>query len=85
MAYNLAMVATGCHGIYINISTKKANLWDLAAGIYLVESVGGIVSDLQGKPIDLTLPSRSLVVAANPVLHGHFMTMSRACEWHMPY
>ena len=44
VAYSLAQVAEGSHSVFIAASTKVSHEWDLAAGRYLVESVGGIVS-----------------------------------------
>lgn len=47
-ALHLAYVATGS---LIAAITNTTKLWDIAAGILLIESAGGIVTDWQGKPI----------------------------------
>ena len=61
VAYNLAQVAKGNHSVYIASSTKPAQEWDIAAGIYLVRSVGGRVSLLDD--------NTKLVAATNPHIH----------------
>lgn len=43
LAYNLALVAEGIHSSYIVASSRDPNMWDIAGGMYLVESSGGKV------------------------------------------
>jgi len=71
-ALHMAYVAKGA---MIGMVTPSAKLWDIAAGIILVERAGGIVTDVQGKPlmpVDLEnynaeqLP----ILATNPKIHG---------------
>jgi myo-inositol-1(or 4)-monophosphatase len=53
-ALQLAYVAKG--SLVGNICHESAKLWDIAAGAFLIESAGGIVTDFAGKslwPIDM--------------------------------
>ncbi len=61
IAYNLAQVAEGSHSVHIAASTRSSKEWDIAAGIYLVESVGGRVSRLD--------EGRILIASTNPEIH----------------
>ncbi len=61
IAYSLAQVAEGSHSCYIAASIKPADEWDVAGGIYLVKSVGGEVSQLDG--------GRVLIASTNPEIH----------------
>ena len=47
-ALHMAYVARGA---MIGMVTPTAKIWDIAAGIILVERAGGIVTDVQGKPL----------------------------------
>jgi len=47
-ALHMAYVAKGS---LIGMATTSARLWDIAAGVILVERAGGRVTDLDGKPI----------------------------------
>jgi 3'(2'), 5'-bisphosphate nucleotidase len=38
-------------GAMIGMVTPSAKLWDIAAGIILIERAGGIVTDVHGKPL----------------------------------
>lgn len=61
VAYNLAQVSEGHHSVYIATSNKPSNLWDILGGIYLVESVGGEISQMDN--------GRILVASTNPIIH----------------
>ncbi len=61
IAYNLAQVAEGSHSVYVVSSTKPSDKWDVAGGIYLVESVGGKVT--------LMDEGRILIASTNPQIH----------------
>jgi 3'(2'), 5'-bisphosphate nucleotidase len=55
-----AVVARGDASIYLRIphGDYRENVWDHAAGALIVEEAGGIVSDIDGKPLDFTLGRR---------------------------
>jgi len=63
-ALEFAYVASGRLDGYI---TMRLAPWDIAAGIVIVEEVGGITTSLDGKPIDLL--KKSSVFVANPKIH----------------
>ncbi|MBC7813512.1 MAG: hypothetical protein H7175_20305 [Burkholderiales bacterium] len=52
-------------------------VWDHAAGVALVEAAGGVVTDLDGSPIDFgqgnTLSGNAGIIAANPYIHGQVL------------
>ncbi len=48
--------------------------WDIAAGVLLVQEAGGIVSDLDGRALDL---ARGDVLCANARLHREFLRLLR--------
>jgi len=43
--------------------------WDVAAGALLVQEAGGIVTDLQNRPLDLAQPKLE-ILAATPAIHA---------------
>ncbi len=55
-----AMVARGDASIYLRVprGDYRENVWDHAAGLLIVEEAGGRVSDIEGKPFDLTTGQR---------------------------
>ena len=55
-----AMVARGDASIYLRVprGDYRENIWDHAAGLLIVEEAGGRVSDVEGKPLDLTTGQR---------------------------
>lgn len=57
------IVASGNAEIYLRIPNPKSpdykeKIWDHAAGSLIVEEAGGIVSDINGKPLDFSLGSK---------------------------
>lgn len=62
-AIELAYVAGGALDVYI---TMRLSPWDYGAGLILVEEVGGIVTRMDGSPIDL-LKQNSLLVGRKGV------------------
>jgi len=64
-ALSLAYVAAGRLDAYWALENKA---WDVAAGMLLVEEAGGILTRLDGGPVDLLHPK--LVTAATPRLHN---------------
>ncbi|PLS16537.1 inositol monophosphatase [Bacillus sp. M6-12] len=63
-AIELAYTAAGRIDGYISLRLAP---WDVAGGAVLVEEVGGVVTDLRGKPLDLK--NGSSVFACKPGLH----------------
>ena len=55
-----AMVARGDASIYLRVprGDYRENIWDHAAGVLIVEEAGGRVSDVEGRPFDLTTGQR---------------------------
>jgi HAL2 family 3'(2'),5'-bisphosphate nucleotidase len=55
-----AMVARGDASIYLRVprGDYRENIWDHAAGLLIVEEAGGRVSDVEGRPFDLTTGQR---------------------------
>jgi myo-inositol-1(or 4)-monophosphatase len=64
-ALNLAYVAAGRYDAYWATSTK---VWDIAAGVLLVLEAGGVVTGIDGGPLDIS--SGQFVAAANEELHA---------------
>ncbi len=66
-ALDLAYVAAGRLDAYWEAGLKP---WDIAAGALLVQEAGGMVTDLEGRSLDL---EKGDVLAANPALHREFV------------
>lgn len=64
-AIELAYVAAGRVDIYLERNLKP---WDYAAAIIIIEEAGGIITDYQGQPIDISKPCD--ILAANKVMHA---------------
>jgi len=71
-ALNLAYVAAGRLDGYFAESVKT---WDVAAGVLLIEEAGGIVSAIDGSPLDLEQPR--LAAAASRPLHDELVAVLR--------
>ena len=67
-ALNLSYLAAGRLDAYWATSVKS---WDVAAGVLLVREAGGIVSSLDGGPLDLDHPR--FASAATADLHGQLL------------
>ncbi|MFB6465749.1 inositol monophosphatase family protein [Cytobacillus sp. Hz8] len=67
-ALELASIAAGRMDAYI---TLRLSPWDFAAGIVLLEEVGGIVTNLHGEPLNLL--TQNSVLVAKPGLHQRVM------------
>lgn len=68
-ALMLAYIAAGRIEAYLQGGIKP---WDVAAGALLVTEAGGVVTDLEDQPLDLT-KSRLEILAANPAIHNAIM------------
>ena len=80
-ALHLAYIAKGA---MIGCMTTTTKIWDIAAGVLLIENAGGVVTDLEGKAIfpieDMEKAARSphLVLAANKKTHEKLKKMLSA-------
>ena len=63
-ALDMAYVANGRYDGYFQ---KNLNLWDIAAGIILINEAGGIIDN-----IDLSNKKNIEVIASNPDIHTKF-------------
>jgi myo-inositol-1(or 4)-monophosphatase len=75
-ALNLCYVAAGRFDAFWALSTKA---WDVAAGILLVEEAGGVVSGLDGEPLDLKTGPHP-VATATPELHEQFLRLLQTAK-----
>ncbi len=71
-AYDMAHVADGKYGAFLNQTTK---IWDNVAIQPIIEAAGGVVTDFWGQPIDysqpLTKANRNFTICAGaPALHA---------------
>ncbi len=71
-ALDLCYIASGRLDGYWELDI---NAWDVAAGILLVEEAGGIVTSIEGGPIDLS--DKIALLAANPNLHSVMNSLLR--------
>jgi HAL2 family 3'(2'),5'-bisphosphate nucleotidase len=69
-----AVVARGDASIYLRLphGEYRENVWDHAAGALIVSEAGGIVSDVEGRPLDVTtgrrlVANRGIVATAAPI------------------
>lgn len=72
-----AAVAAGMADIYLRLPTRgdyREKIWDHAAGVYIVQAAGGMVSDVSGAPLDFsagrTLKYNRGVVASAPGIYS---------------
>jgi 3'(2'), 5'-bisphosphate nucleotidase len=78
-----AVVARGDASIYLRIPRDgyQENIWDHAAGLLIVEEAGGIVTDVDGRTLDLTTGRRMTanrgIVAAPAVIQHAVMEAVR--------
>ena len=49
--------------------------WDFAAGLLIVHEAGGLVTELEGRPVPL---AHGPIVAGNPTMHAWILSMLRA-------
>ncbi len=66
-ALDLAYIAAGRFDGYWEISL---NPWDMAAGVVIVREAGGMVTDFQGRPVDIY---RKEILATNGKIHDACM------------
>jgi myo-inositol-1(or 4)-monophosphatase len=75
IAYRLGLVASGIADATVSLEPK--NEWDVAAGTYLVETSGGIVSDLKGNKLNFNNRNTLIdgIIAAGPVTHERLLNI----------
>lgn len=79
-AFDMAMVASGHYGAYLNQTTK---IWDNVAPHIIVEEAGGVWTTFDGAPFDYSnafarADENFSVCAANPVLHKQLQAIIHA-------
>lgn len=60
----------GMMGVYFGM---RPTLMDIAPAAALVPAIGGIISNMEGKPIDWNASERSYIAAINPKIHNEFL------------
>jgi len=72
-----ALLARGEASIYLRLPTRKdyqEKIWDHAAGMLVVQEAGGMVTDVDGKPLQFsagrTLARNRGVIATGGTIHG---------------
>lgn len=65
-------VAQGLIGAYFCQTPTK---FDIGASSAIIKEVGGVVTDMAGKPIDWTADSRSYLAARNPEIHQQVLEL----------
>jgi 3'(2'), 5'-bisphosphate nucleotidase len=79
-----AVVARGDASIYLRIprGDYRENVWDHAAGCLIVTEAGGRVSDVEGKPLDMTTGQRMTenhgIVATAAAIHDDVVSAVRS-------
>lgn len=69
-ALDLAYVAAGRIDVFFEY---RLSPWDIAAGSLLISEAGGIISDMNGKPLDFVSPSP--VLAASKTVYGQALQL----------
>ncbi|MDX2160966.1 MAG: inositol monophosphatase family protein [bacterium] len=79
-----AMIAAGDADLMLRLpreTTPQHKLWDHAAGAALVRAAGGVVTDVDGSPLDFStgavLPNRGMIVS-NGLLHDQIVEIVQA-------
>lgn len=70
-ALDLAYLAAGRNDLFFEFLLSP---WDIAAGGLLVTEAGGVITQIDGSPIDLSAPCS--VFAANPEIHPDLIRMA---------
>ena len=80
------MVARGDASIYLRLphGGYRENVWDHAAGALIVSEAGGLVSDIDGRPLDFTTgtrltANRGIVATAAPIHATVLETVRAVC------
>lgn len=83
-----ARVAAGDADLYLRLpritSTRPHMTWDHAAGTALVQAAGGVVSDVDGSPLDFaqgrTLAKNRGMIVANPHIHPRLIEAAQKLQ-----
>jgi myo-inositol-1(or 4)-monophosphatase len=77
----LSMAHTAAGGIEVFATPIRARIFDMTAGLLMVDEVGGVMTDLEGgslRDAEVGLESRTtLLGSANPELHRFALDMLR--------
>ena len=80
-----AMVGGGEAEVYLRLPTRTGyfeKIWDHAGGVLIVQEAGGLVTDLDGKPLDFSqgfeLRRNRGVIATNGLLHAAILEATQA-------
>ena len=74
-ALNLGYLAAGWFDLFWSFST---NIWDIAAGVLLVQEAGGVISNPHGGPLELH--AGQFLASANPTLHQQLCQLVRQAK-----
>jgi myo-inositol-1(or 4)-monophosphatase len=82
LALHLAYVGKGS---LISSTDTKAKLWDIAAGAFIVEQAGGIVTNWEGEkiwPVDIENYNgeKYSILAANKKVHGEILSLLKPSQ-----
>ncbi|MEO5369672.1 MAG: hypothetical protein H7833_06300 [Magnetococcus sp. DMHC-1] len=76
--YAMAMVAQGTYAAFVMApSSRTPYPWDLTAGTILIQQSGGLVTDLEGVPIDPLAHTGWLLAGSNAMLHDEALALLR--------
>ncbi|MBI4004588.1 hypothetical protein HY358_00460 [Candidatus Roizmanbacteria bacterium] len=72
ISYSNALIALGLlHGNFV----MKPTIYDIAAASKIVSAVGGISTNMEGKPHDWTAPTRTYLAGRTPQIHQQLLTV----------
>lgn len=74
-ALDLAHLAAGRNDMFFECILSP---WDIAAGALLVTEAGGVISDMNGEPLDLS--RKNPVIAANPRIYPEMLKVIRSIK-----
>lgn len=63
-------ILQGMMGLYFG---RNPTIMDIAPSATLIPAVGGVITDMEGKPIDWKASKRSYIGAVNPQIHQQFL------------
>jgi fructose-1,6-bisphosphatase/inositol monophosphatase family enzyme len=75
ISYSFAKVAEGVQSSYILAAKNPLDVWDSLAGVYLVKSVGGEVTTVNGKEFEQEKKPQILVASKNRDHHQHVLSL----------
>lgn len=71
----------GMVGAYFGMSPT---VMDVAPAAALIPAIGGVISDMEGKPIDWSAPKRTYLGAVNKRIHEQFLAAMAPTQHQMP-